>query len=157
MTNEESLSPTLSLPRLHQATTISGVAGLKWNSLQALTNITVLSCFSAHKFTITAVVVPPITCDLPIHPVLFGTEWTHLDHIHLADPNFGSPGRIDLLLRVNIITEALLHGWRAGSPGTPAAFETVFGWVLAGPTNQTTTESFITSCHALTTSGDDLL
>ena len=75
----------------------------------------------------------------------------------LADPNLGCPGRINILLHVDIFTEALLHGQRVGPPGAPAAFETVFGWVLAGPTSQTASDSCVTSHHTLTATGDDLL
>lgn len=77
--------------------------------------------------------------------------------IPLADPNFGCPGRIDLLLGVDIFTEALLQGRQVGAPGSPAAFETVFGWVLASSTGQSTPESFVTAHHASAASTDDLL
>ena len=42
---------------------------------------------------------------------------------------------MDILLGVDIYIEALLHGRRAGPPNSPVAFETIFGWVLAGRTN----------------------
>ena len=57
---------------------------------------------------------------------------THMDaslDIPLADPDFGRPGRIDLLLGVDIFIESLLHGRRIGPPGSPTAFETKFGWL----------------------------
>jgi hypothetical protein len=41
-----------------------------------------------------------------------------------------------------------LHGRRTGPPGTPVAFETVFGWVLAGLTNQLSPEACATSHHS---------
>ena len=92
--------------------------------------------------------VPHVTCDLPVHPVTFGSTWNHLNDIPLADPHSGCPGRIHLLLGVDVFTQAVLHGRRVGPPGTPA-FKTVFGWVLAGPTSQLTPESFATSRHNL--------
>ena len=46
--------------------------------------------------------------------------------IQLSDPTFGHPGRIDILLGVDIFTQVLLQGWRIG-PGAPVAFETIFG------------------------------
>jgi hypothetical protein len=46
-----------------------------------------------------------------------------------SDPDYGRPGRIDLLLGVDIFVASLLLGWRVGPPG---AFKTKFGWVLAG-------------------------
>ena len=78
-----------------------------------------------------AIVVPRVTCDLPVHLITFSPSWTHLYDIPLADPDFGCPGRVDILLGVDVFTAALLHGRRVGPSGTPVAFETVFGWALA--------------------------
>ena len=153
----ERLVKSLCLPRLHQNTTISGVAGLTCSSLQSLTNLTIVSPQSRHKFNLNAIVVPRVTCELPVHPVTFKSNWTHLEQLSLADPQFGQPGRVDLLLGVDIFSEALLQGRRIGPPGSPIAFETVFGWVLAGPTTQSTPQSIITSHHTLVNTGDDLL
>ena len=153
----ERLVKSLCLPRLHQNTTISGVAGLNSSSRQALTNITVSSTHADNKFNVTAIVVPRVTCDLPVHPVIFSSTWTHLYDIPLADPDFGRPGRVDILLGVDVFTAALLHGRQVGPPGTPVAFETVFGWVLAGSTDQSTSGPVITSHHAFVTADDDLL
>ena len=153
----ERLVNSLCLPRLRQNTTVSGVAGLTHSSLQALTNVTILSPQTNRKFNLTAIIVPRVTCDLPVHPITPKSNWNHLDNLALADPDFGRPGKIDLLLGVDVFTEALLHGRRVGPPGSPVAFDTAFGWVLAGPTSNTTPESVVTSHHTLITTSDDLL
>ena len=153
----ERLVNSLCLPRLRQNTTISGVAGLTHSSIQALTNVTILSPQTSLRFNLNAIIVPRVTCDLPIHPVTPKSTWNHIANIPLADPEFGRPGRIDLLLGVDVFTEALLHGRRVGVPGSPVAFETAFGWVLAGPTSNPTPKSVVTSHHTLTTTSDDLL
>lgn len=150
----ERLIKGICLSCAHQNTTICGIAGLTHNSLQAIANLTVSSAQTGRKFNFTTVAVPRVTCDLPIQPVPFSSNWNHLC---LADPDFGQPGRVDLHLSVEIFTEALLLGQRTGPPGTPVAFETVFGWVLTGPTNQFSPEACITSLHILIVTGDDLL
>ena len=38
-----------------------------------------------------AVIVPRVTCDLPLHPVPLNLAWDHLAHLQLADPGFGVP------------------------------------------------------------------
>ena len=149
----ERLARSLSLPRQYQTTTICGVAGLTHDCLQSLTNLTVLSPQSTCNFNITA---PRVTCNLPVHPVSFHSTWTHLNDLPLADPHFGTPGRINILLGIDVFTSSLLHGWRIGPPDTPAAFETIFGWVLAGSTNQDTSESLVTCHHTLIATSDDL-
>ena len=153
----ERLVNSLCLPRLRQNTTISGVAGLTHNSSQSLTNVTISSPRTNHKYSLTAIIVPRVTCDLPVHPVTPKSTWNHLDNLSLADPDFGRPGKVDFLLGVDVFTESLLHGRRIGPPGSPVAFETAFGWVLAGPTSNPNSESVVTSHHTLVTTSDDLL
>ncbi len=51
----------------------------------------------------------------------------------------------------------MLQGRRLGPPGSPIAFETQFGWVLAGSTNSCTTGQAIAVHHVMLLSGDDLL
>ena len=60
-------------------------------------------------------------------------------YISLADPGLGQPGRIDLLLRVDFFVDVPCHGWRSGTPDTPAALETEFGSVLCGSYGPTST------------------
>ena len=99
------------------------------------------------KIGITAVVVPKVTCDLPLAPVPFQLNWKHLADL---DPGFGQPGRIDMLLGVNLFLDVLCHGRRSGPLESPTALETEFGWVLCGSAG-------VTTFHSTVTSGDDIL
>lgn len=85
-------------------------------------------------------------------------KWKHLFDIQLADPDFGSPSKIDLLLEVDIFDAVLLNGQRFGPPGSPTALETDVGWVLAGGVGvgHSTSDS-ISSNHISIVTGDDLL
>ena len=155
----ERLTRTLCLSRSHRKTRISGVAGLTCNSpLQSIANFRISpTCTPDRKFEVSAVVTPWVTCDLPVLPVSFDSSWKHLEGISLSDPDFGRPGRIDLLLGVGIFVEALLQGRRTGPPGSPSAFETEFGWVLAGHLGTLSPSSHIASHHTSLATGDDLL
>ena len=155
----ERLTQALCLPRTSQTARISGVAGLSHDSpLQSIANFTISPVRSSSKrFDITAIVVPRVTCDLPLHPISYCPAWNHLSDIPLADPDFGHPGRIDILLGVDIFVDVLLHGRRFGPPGSPVAFETEFGWVLAGHVDASTPTRHIASHHASLATGDDLL
>ena len=126
----ERLAQSLRLPRSHQSVRISGVAGLMRNSsTQHIANFKVSSLhYPSRKFTISAVIVPRVTCDLPLHPVPLSLEWDHLAHLRLADPGFGAPGKIDLLLGVEVFVEVMCHGRRIGVIGSSIALETEFGW-----------------------------
>ena len=153
----ERLTQSLRLPRSHHKARISGIAGLSHNSLTqsiATFNVSAVSAVNSpgKGVGVTAVVVPRVTCDLPLHPVPFDLSWNHLSDIPLADPGFGHPGKIDIILGV----EVLLQGRRIGPPHSPIAFETKFSWVLAGRTESCSSTSHVAAHHALM-SGDDLL
>ena len=148
----EHLAQSLHLPRTSQNTRISGVAGFVRNSTQPITSFIVsLTLSPARKLVVSAVIVPRVTCDLPLHPIPFDDKWTGLQ---LADPEFGQPGKIDLLLGVEVFAEVVLQ---LGSPGSPIAFDTQFGWVLAGITISCTPAQVVVSHHTALLTGDDLL
>ena len=66
----EHLSQTLCLPQSHHQITISGVAGLSNHSpLRSLATLEISSTHSEKHLSITAIVFPQVTCDLPFHLV----------------------------------------------------------------------------------------
>ena len=70
----------------------------------------------------TAIVLPKVTCDLPPSTVPFNHHhWKHLSGLKLADPDFWKPGRINLLLRVDVFVKVMLQGWWKGSTRSPSA------------------------------------
>ena len=78
--------------------------------------------------------------------------------IDLADSHFGQPGKIDVLLGVDIFVQVLRNGRWTGPPGSPVSFETEFGWVLAGEINNTSSHNgHVTSHHVSLENGDDIL
>ena len=106
----------------------------------------------------TAIVIPKVTCNLPTHPIPFNSQWNHLKDLALADPEFGMPSRIDVLLGVDVFVEAMRHGRWKGPPGSPTGLETMFGWVLCGNTEQDILHpSSVTTYHTLVEAGDDIL
>ncbi len=109
------------------------------------------------RIEVEAIVLPKVTSDLPVHPVPYSPKWHHLSGISLADPDFGSPGKIDLLLGVDVFGDVLRHGRRSGPLGSPTAFETRFGWVLAGAIDGEIPHSRVVANHASVLSTDDLL
>ena len=104
-----------------------------------------------------SLLLPQVTCDLPFHPIPFKAGWNHLSNLPLADPGFGSPGRIHILLGVDVIVDVLLHGRRAGPPGSPVAFETHFGWVLAGNTDSCAPTNRVATYHVSCITSNDIL
>ena len=65
--------------------------------------------------------------DIPRYHIPFDSSWDHLSDLELADPEFRTPGRIDMLLGITMFIEVLLHGRWVGPPNAPVAIETKLG------------------------------
>ena len=61
------------------------------------------------------------------------STWPHLTGLHLADPSFGKPGKIDCIIDAELYGQLLTGNMRRGNSGEPIAQETAFGWILSGP------------------------
>lgn len=83
------------------------------------------------KKTISCLVVPRITDCIPSSNLNF----SHLNiprHLKLADPNFGVPGPIDLLIGVDTFYQLLCDGQINLGENQPTVQKTHLGWILAG-------------------------
>ncbi|XP_022167349.1 uncharacterized protein LOC111031631, partial [Myzus persicae] len=88
----------------------------------------------APSFSLDVSIVPHITGSTPRVPVAFG-HWDHINSLSLVDPSYNTPGPIDLLLGADLLPSVFLDGTRKGQVGEPLAMNSVFGWVLMGPTD----------------------
>ena len=125
----------LCLPQSPRVSSISGIAGLTCkSSLQAATQLDVFPLLKPDKkFKVSAIIMPRVTCNLPVSPVNT-SSWDHLSDLPLVDPSFSQPERIDILLGVDIFVNILLQGRQVGLHGSPSALNTEFGWVFPGGT-----------------------
>lgn len=76
-------------------------------------------------------VLPKITRTLPISPVQVKVLEIPSD-IVLADPTFGEPGPIDMIIGAEFYIDLLAAGRRKLSDCGPTLQETVFGWIVSG-------------------------
>lgn len=74
-----------------------------------------------------------------------------------SDPSFGTPGRIEILLGIDVFTRVILHGQKRGPQGSPVAMETILGWVLCGSISSCWVSNPVITCHAIINSGDNIL
>ena len=125
---------TLKLPKTATYITFSGVQDSHTSPSRSLVNVTVSSLQPPrNNFKISAAIIPRVTCDLPLQGVTGAKELPHIKGLPLADPDFDKPGRIDLLLREDILDELIIpEKARKGEKGTPSACKTVFGWAIHG-------------------------
>ncbi len=150
------LAQHLRLPRSQALAQIAGIDGVSHESLgQSVVHFGVAPAWSFGRVhEVEAIVLPKVTSYLPVS--LKG-RWQHSQGLQLADPEFGSPGNVDILLDVDVFSDMLLHGRRPGPPGSPTATETCFGLVLTGVVDCSQPSSRIVSHHTSVLSGDDLL
>ena len=64
---------------------------------------------------------------------------------------------MDLLLGIDVFVEVMMHGWQTGIPGSPVAFKTSLGWVLAGKPGRHIISDHFIALHASVLSDDDVL
>ena len=77
---------------------MSGIAGSSPKSpIQSIASFQISAAHhNGRSIELTAIVLPKVTCDLPVHPVPFDLSWKHISNLPLADPSFGEPGRVDI-------------------------------------------------------------
>ena len=98
----ETLAQHLCLPCSKKNAIVEGVAaastrtrGSIWFQVSGIED-------DAKKVEVEAYVLKKITKDLPLHPILVALKWDHLSDLKLADSDFRTPARIDLLLGAKV-------------------------------------------------------
>ena len=67
-------------------------------------------------------ILPKVTKDLPM---LSGHKVEHLSDLEFADPDYGTPAHVDILLEGKVFSKAVLHERWFVPSGTLSAFETL--------------------------------
>lgn len=90
--------------------------------------------------------LPSLTSSLPSSD--FSKEsWPHLKGLQLADPQFASPGSIDIILGADFYDQIIQKGLVKGQANTPIAQCTTLGWIISGPTKKDTSQKQFQSYH----------
>lgn len=130
---------------------ISGI-GSAHGQAKHITSLTIQSHYDrTFSIEVDALVMGRITTLLPSS----GTRpqrWEHLVDLALADPSYHRPGRIDLVLGVDVLAQILMEGVRIGPTGTPIGQQTRLGWILSGKVAHNTSRNVtVTALHATST------
>lgn len=121
---------------------IRGIGGQVVASSSSVCTFTLFSKHFDQFIKVNAIVVPKITRLLPsffVHNNI--TSFSELKEMDLADPNFHSPGHIDLLLGSDILPSLLVDGVKKVC-NSLVAQATIFGWVISGPVAVETVSTF---------------
>ncbi|XP_046411956.1 uncharacterized protein LOC124175599 [Neodiprion fabricii] len=131
----EAATQALQVTRTPVSTPISGVAGAKAGVSKGVISVVVSSRVDPSvQISVAAYVLTRVTRSLPSRAAP-KVRSDHVIDLTLADPEFDKPRKIDMLLGADVYRELLLRSNRFGPPGTPVAQETIFGWILTGPTS----------------------
>ena len=101
-------------------------------------------------FTIVALVrSTPICADLQEMDFLPQEKWSHLKGLQLADNYPRGSAKVDLLIGEDYTEHIRTGATRRAGRRSPIAVETLFGWVLGGPSNKAAFDT--TACHQVAT------
>nr|XP_014098474.1 uncharacterized protein LOC106623465 [Bactrocera oleae]XP_036228668.1 uncharacterized protein LOC118682854 [Bactrocera oleae] len=129
----ESLVTVLNLPRSLYECQVEGID----QSLSTRTKGIVRVSMQSHadekfKISFNAYIIDSITSMTPVTTIDIRTSH-HLKCLRLADPAFGIPGPVELLLGADIWPALALNDVVVGPHNEPCALHTRLGWVVLGP------------------------
>lgn len=150
----ERLAQQLQLPKSKQTIAINGIGGVQFPNVHNSTvEVNLKSTHGSSSLNqVSAIVLPSLTKHLPSTSIK-RTDWPRITSLQLADPEFNISEPIDILLGVDVYQDIIKTGVILGPRNTPAAQETIFGWVLfGGTTNVTPKPQAVNTFHTLTDS-----
>jgi len=134
-----------------QEININGIGGTRCPTQSSTVVEISLSCTKHESYVnnLQVIVLPSLTKHLPLKSLLVG-YWPHISSLELADPKFNVSKPIDVLLGVVVYQDILKPGLIHVPKGTPAAQETIFGWVLFGGASGQQPTNKVATLHAST-------
>ena len=125
------LSQLLKVKKICEPTRLTGISQTEVSDCNFKAEISLIS--DGHPFIpLKAVILDKITGDLPGFHLSNVKNKPFLQGLPLADPNFDHPGRIDMLLGLDILDEIMLPGRCSSDDRTLHSWETIFGWSIRG-------------------------
>ncbi|XP_012235058.1 uncharacterized protein [Linepithema humile] len=154
----ERLVQRLRLPRIRSFVPLIGIGEQTSNKTKGLVHFKIKPHFrSNYKISVSAHILPNLTSSIPTVE-LAQESWSHLNGLLLADPQFCSPGPIDIILGADLYGQIIEEGIVKGLANSPIAQSTTLEWIVSGPTSkggsqQTLRSYYISSneeiCHLM--------
>ncbi|XP_075156248.1 uncharacterized protein LOC142229564 [Haematobia irritans] len=137
----------LRLPTKPISAEITGLGNQELTKCTRIATFT-LSSMEESKFSVEmdALVVSDVTGNVPTH-TFENICISQLPKLKFADPGFFKSGPIDVLIGGNLYPLILLKGVENGILGSLVAQETLFGWMLTGPTSSRTSGRIVRVSH----------
>ncbi|XP_039451742.1 uncharacterized protein LOC120430700 [Culex pipiens pallens] len=131
----ESMAKRINIQRVATTVPICGIGAVKTYAREAVT-VELQSRYNSFAMNVECLIVPKVTGLIPSSPVNIA-DWPIPECIQLADPDFQTPDRIDLLLGVAMFFRLLKSGHIELGNNLPDLRETYLGWVVAGEVGDT--------------------
>ena len=121
----------LQLPKQGQWLSITGTQNMSNSINQHAVDFTIKYIrLNNPTLSMSAAVVPRVTCDLPLQETPSIKACNHLKDLVLADPQFDKPGKVNLLIGYNALQDVLTTDMQKGNPQGPMAMRKIFGWAI---------------------------
>nr|CAI5827299.1 unnamed protein product [Callosobruchus analis] len=130
----ESCANRLGLKRSHISVPIEGLNNMSSSFNKGASNCIIKPVDQDLPTYTFEVIILPQVCSPQPKVNIDVSQWRHIHNLKLADNNFNSPGKIDLLLGAELVPYMLGPGRIFGDNGQPVAIESIFGWVFQGKT-----------------------
>ncbi|XP_073841332.1 uncharacterized protein [Musca autumnalis] len=151
------VSKLLKLPTMPVSAEVTGLGGELVSRSEKLASFTIKPIKNEMlSLKVDALVVPEVTGKVPTHSIN-ATDSFSLPKIDLADPEFYKSGPVDILLGGNLYPEILRSGVQHGVFESLVAQETIFGWIVTGPSVSRTQTCYTRVCHVTSVSLDEQL
>lgn len=128
----ESMAQYLGLKKTLTKHRVTGVGGNK--TVISNSSVVVDICSrvnSNYSVRVNAYVLKSITSLLPVVTAT-RVEWVKLSDDVLADPEYHTPSKIDILLGADIFSQIIRDGIKRSTSGSLVAQQTELGWILSG-------------------------
>lgn len=100
---------------------------------------------SSFSMEINAIVLPHVAHTLPSRTVMVNQKL--VTDLNLADPSYGTPGSIDVLLSANVFADLTLPSVRKRPDAPTVALQTKLGWVIFGAATSKPAQTHRTCFH----------
>jgi len=124
----------LNIIRHHSSISLVGIGAQASNKIRGMVNFALKPHFdSLFKINVTAYVLNRLTTSIP--SIQIHNAWPYLNDLQLADPQFNSPGKIEIILGADIYSQIIEEGLIRGPLKAPTAQCTTLGWIVFDSTN----------------------
>ncbi|KAJ0169552.1 hypothetical protein K1T71_014737 [Dendrolimus kikuchii] len=128
----EAMVQYLRLKRIPVKGTVTGLGNNKTISTKYIVHLLIESRTDPEfKLTVKAYVIRNITSYIPEQNIDI-INWAEINTLLLADPYFGKPNKIDVLLGADVYSSIIKEGLKKSPPGTLIAQNTALGWIISG-------------------------